>query len=134
MPFVLLFSEFGGFTRESLWMEVMEKAEERRRGGKMLGLPFTDSNLIRQFLSFFFPSFYQIIPCKKLYRTSLVAQCIGVCLPMQGTRVRSLVREDFACHGVTKSCVTTTEPTHLEPVLCHRRSHPSEKPAHYSEE
>ena len=25
VPFVLLFSEFGGFTRESLWMEEMEK-------------------------------------------------------------------------------------------------------------
>ena len=31
VPFVLLFIEFGGFTRESLWMEEMEK---ERRGNE----------------------------------------------------------------------------------------------------
>ena len=30
---------------------------------------------------------------------SLVAQWLGVCLLMQGTRVRALVWEDPACHG-----------------------------------
>ena len=30
---------------------------------------------------------------------SLVAQWLRVCLPMQGTRVRALVREDPTCHG-----------------------------------
>ena len=34
--------------------------------------------------------------------TSLVAQWLGVCLPMQGTRVRSLVREDPTCRGADK--------------------------------
>ena len=35
-------------------------------------------------------------------RTSLVAQCLRIRLPMQGTRVRALVREDPTCHGATK--------------------------------
>ena len=34
--------------------------------------------------------------------TSLVAQWLRVCLPMQGTRVLALVREDPTCHGATK--------------------------------
>ena len=33
---------------------------------------------------------------------SLVAQWLRVCLPMQGTRVRALVREDPTCRGATK--------------------------------
>ena len=35
-------------------------------------------------------------------RTSLVAQRLGICLPMRGTWVRSLVREDSTCHGATE--------------------------------
>ena len=35
-------------------------------------------------------------------RASLVAQWLGVRLPMQGTRVRALVREDPACCGAAK--------------------------------
>ena len=35
-------------------------------------------------------------------RTSLVAQWIRIHLPMQGTQVQSLVREDSTCHGATK--------------------------------
>ena len=33
---------------------------------------------------------------------SLVAQWLRIRLPMQGTRVRALVREDPTCHGATK--------------------------------
>ena len=33
---------------------------------------------------------------------SLVAQGLRICLPMQGTRVRSLVWEDPTCHGATR--------------------------------
>ena len=36
---------------------------------------------------------------------SLVVQWLRICLPMQGTQVRSLVREDPRCCG-------TTEPVH----------------------
>ena len=32
---------------------------------------------------------------------SLVAQWLGILLPIQGTRVRALVREDPTCHGAT---------------------------------
>ena len=35
--------------------------------------------------------------------TSLVVQWLRICLPTQGTQVRSLVREDSTCHGATKS-------------------------------
>ena len=34
--------------------------------------------------------------------TSLVAQCLRIRLPMQGTRVQLLVREDPTCGGATK--------------------------------
>ena len=34
--------------------------------------------------------------------TSLVAQWLRICLPMQGSWVRSLVREDPTCHTATK--------------------------------
>ena len=34
--------------------------------------------------------------------TSLVAQWLRIHLPMQGTRVQSLVQEDPTCHGATK--------------------------------
>ena len=34
--------------------------------------------------------------------TSLVVQWLRICLPMQGTRLRSLVWEDPTCHGATK--------------------------------
>ena len=39
---------------------------------------------------------------KSTNRTSLVAQWLRICLPMQGTRVRSLVQEDPTCRGATK--------------------------------
>ena len=34
--------------------------------------------------------------------TSLVAQWLRIRLPMQGTQVRTLVREDPTCHRATK--------------------------------
>ena len=39
---------------------------------------------------------------KKNLGASLVAQWLRICLPMQGTRVRALVREDPTCCGATK--------------------------------
>ena len=33
---------------------------------------------------------------------SLVAQWLRICLPMQGTRVQALVREDSTCCGATR--------------------------------
>ena len=45
--------------------------------------------------------------CRKLLKlflgwASLVAQWLRIRLPMQGTRVRALVREDPTRHGATK--------------------------------
>ena len=36
---------------------------------------------------------------KYMWRASLVAQWLRICLLMQGTRVRALVWEDPTCHG-----------------------------------
>ena len=74
--------------------------------------------------------------------TSLVAQWLRIRLPMQGTRVRSLVREDPTCCGATKpvchnywACVLQLlKPVCLEPVLRNKRSHRNEKPAHRNKE
>ena len=35
---------------------------------------------------------------KHKFQASLVAQWLRICLPMQGTRVRALVREDPTCN------------------------------------
>ena len=87
-------------------------------------------------------------------RASLVAQWLRICLPMQGTRLWTLVREDPTCSGATKpahhnywACalepvshsywahvLQLLKPTLLEPVLCHRRSHRNEKPVHRKKE
>ena len=87
-------------------------------------------------------------------RTSLVAQWLGICLPMQGTQVRPLVWEDPTCCGATKPvrhsywlCALEPKshnywahvpqllkPMHLEPVLHNKGSHRNEKPMHHNEE
>ena len=43
-----------------------------------------------------------IIALNVSHRASLVAQWLRIRLPMQGTRVRALVREDPTCCGTTK--------------------------------
>ena len=53
---------------------------------------------------------------------SLVAQCLGVCLPMQGTWVRVLVREDPTCRGTAESLRHSCWACALEPALWSRRS------------
>ena len=84
------------------------------------------------------------------YGTSLVAQWLRICLPMQGTRVQALVREDPTCRGATKpvrhnywacalepvshnywACMPQLlKPARLEPVLRNKRSQRNEKPAY----
>ena len=39
---------------------------------------------------------------KNLIGTSLVAQWLGIRLPVQGTRVQALVQEDPTCRGATE--------------------------------
>ena len=86
--------------------------------------------------------------------TSLVTQWLRILLPMQGTWVRALVWEDPTCRGATKplgrnywACALEhtshnywarvpqlLKPARLEPMLCNKRSHRNEKPAHHNEE
>ena len=61
---------------------------------------------------------------------SMVAQWLGIGLPTQGTRVRALVQEDPTCHGATKPVRHNYWACTLEPMLCNKRSHRSEKPMH----
>ena len=85
---------------------------------------------------------------------SLMAQWLRICMPMQGTRVRALVREDPTCLGATKpvhhnywACALEPvshnywahvpqllKPVHLEPMLCNKRSHCNEKLAHLNKQ
>ena len=89
-----------------------------------------------------------------MWRTSLVAQWLRICLPMQGTWVWALVREDPTSRGATKpmhhnywACalepashnywarvLQLLKPACLAPVLHNKRSHRNEKPAHHNEE
>ena len=66
-------------------------------------------------------------------QASLLAQWLRIRLPMQGTRVRALVRENPTCCGATKPERHTTEPTCLESML-HKRSHRNEKHVHHNKE
>ena len=89
-------------------------------------------------------------------RTSLVAQHLRICLPMEGTRVWSLSLADFTCCRATEPVSTAAEPSchsywsqwapgptscnywacllqplkpaHLKPVLHNRRSPRNESP------
>ena len=85
---------------------------------------------------------------------SLVVQWLRIHLPMQGTWVRALVREDPTCRGVTKpvshnyrACALgpvshsywarvpqLLKPVCLKPVLHNKRSHRNEKPTHCNKE
>ena len=47
---------------------------------------------------------------------SLVAQWLRIRLPMQGTQVRALVREDPTCHRATKPLRHNYRACALEPV------------------
>ena len=80
--------------------------------------------------------------CKSQWkRASLVIQWLTICLPMRGTRVRSLVREDPTCCGAAKPMCCNywvqesqlLKPECLEPVLWNKRSHCNENPAHCNE-
>ena len=51
---------------------------------------------------------FSILKDNKYKRTSLVSQWLRIHLPMKGTRVQALVREDPTCRRTTKP--TTTEP------------------------
>ena len=86
--------------------------------------------------------------------TALVARWLRIHLPRQGKRVRALVWEHPTCSGAAKptsynyqtctlkpasrNCkahvLQLLKPVRLEPVLCNKRSHRNERPAHHNEE
>ena len=66
--------------------------------------------------------------------TSLVAQWLRICLPMQGAWVRALVQEDPTCRRATKPASHNYWSLCAEPVLHNKRSHRNKKPAHRNEE
>ena len=71
---------------------------------------------------------------KENSRTSLIAQILRICLPMQVTWVRSLVWEEPTCLGATKPVSHNYwSPCTPEPVLCNQRRR-CKKPAHRNEE
>ena len=75
---------------------------------------------------------------KPVTGTSLVAQWIRICLPMQGTQFWSLVEEDFTGlratelmhHNYRAHVLWLLKPACLQPVLCNKRSQHSAKPTH----
>ena len=75
-------------------------------------------------------------------RSSLVAQWIRIHLPMQGTQLRSLVREDSTCCGTSKpvchNCwvpmLQLLKPTYLEPVVHSKGSHCNQNLTHHNAE
>ena len=62
----------------------------------------------------------QVKQARRLYSrlllTSLVAQWLRICLPMQGTRVWALVRKDPTCCGTTKPMCHNYWACTLEPM------------------
>ena len=72
---------------------------------------------------------------KREYGTSLVAQWLGIHLPIQRTWVRFLVQEDSMCLEQIRAHMSQLlKPTHLEHVPHNKRSPQSEKPVHHNEE
>ena len=81
------------------------------------------------------PFFKKWLIHKESLGTSLVAQWLRIHLPMQGTWVRALVREDPTCGRATKPMRHNYwSPRRLEPVLRSKRSHCNEKPVHHNKE
>ena len=83
------------------------------------------------------PSFRSYLPLRKRTWTFLVVQWLRICLPMQGTRVWSLVWEIFTCCRATKPvfcnywaqapslCSVTRETTAMTSL--HRATHRNER-------
>ena len=99
------------------------KKQERREPTWSLKLCCPEDNCSNAFLNFKQSGphgqrhFIHSGGIKEEIGTSLVVQWIKICLPVQGTWVQSLVREDPTGHGTTKPThhsypwTTTTEPT-----------------------
>ena len=87
-----------------------------RGGGRETPLFFSFWGEQSHYTSFFKIQYFSIIkvyyvPYRNISGTSLVAQWLRIHLPMQGTRVQSLVWEDPTCCGAAKPVSHNTEPT-----------------------
>ena len=60
----------------------------------------------------------------------LVVQWLRICLPMQGSWVQSLAQKDPTCLRAAEPVSHNYGTWALEPVLCNKRRHHSEKPEH----
>ena len=61
-----------------------------------------------------------------------MAQWLRIRLPVRGTRVQFLVREDSKCRGAAESmCCNCWSPCALEPALCSESRLREEKPTHH---
>ena len=81
------------------------------------------------------PSLIQREEGKMLIGTSLIAQWLGIHLPVQGTQVQCLVWKDPTCCGATQPMSHSFwAPVHLEPTSHDKRSHSNKEPKRHSEE
>ncbi|XP_032483326.1 COMM domain-containing protein 10 isoform X1 [Phocoena sinus] len=68
-----------------------------------LGVSNEDSKSLKKVLvEFSHKELFDFYNKNEELEASLVAEWLRICLPMQGTRVQALVREDPTCHGATK--------------------------------
>ena len=68
---------------------------------------------------------------EQIFWASLVAQWLRVCLPVQGTRARSLIQEDPTCHGQVHLSTTTAEAACSGPCAPQQENHHNERPMHH---
>ena len=72
------------------------------------------------------------LPVKKRMGTSLVCQWLRVHLPIQGTQVQSLIREDPTCHETTKPVPHNYWSRSRRAHAPQQEKPSNEKPAHHS--
>ena len=139
---------------QCVWRVEYERAWRDKRINRWVDPAFWNWVLFLSPTSCWSLNFREEVVSRCVYRASLVAQWLRICLPMQGTWVRALVWEDPTCCRATKpvshnywACALELtcrnywarvpqllKPALLEPVLRNKRSHCNEKPAHRNEE
>ena len=108
----------------SLEFYVRTKLWRLLNSGMYWSMFWTDEDTFKSFLStgvrWLYDVFQRLLQhrwqIKRINGTSLVAQRLRIRLPMQGTRVLALVREDPTCHGATKPTCHNHWACALEPV------------------
>ena len=90
--------------RSRIWEKYLSHGQHMPTHWYRSEKPWRQRNATNQVTISRVPSWEGVHEIKKetLLGTSLVAQWLRIHLPMQETRVRSLVRDDPTCHGATK--------------------------------